>query len=55
MNMVKPNDDGSFTLGLPGTDDTVVPGVAVEQTGDWVVTALSDPEKYIGELFLSIP
>lgn len=54
MNMVKPNDDGSFTLALPGTDDTLVPGVVVEQTGEWVVAALSDPKKYIGKFPSSI-
>lgn len=47
--MVKENEDGTFTLGLPGPDHTLVPGVVVEQTGDWVVAALNHPEKWIGK------
>lgn len=49
MNLLKPNNDGTFTLGLPAPDHTLVPGVVVEQTGEWVLTALQNPDKYIGE------
>lgn len=44
---VKANDDGTFTFGYAAPDDTVVPGVPVSQTGEWVVEALSNPDKWL--------
>jgi hypothetical protein len=48
FSQLKANDDGSFTLGMPGPDHTVVPGIAIEQLGEWVAVALANPDKYIG-------
>ncbi|WVF72003.1 hypothetical protein IAT40_006814 [Kwoniella sp. CBS 6097] len=44
-----PNEDGSYTLGLPLPDDTKYYGVPVAQTGKWVKTALDQPDKYKGK------
>jgi hypothetical protein len=48
--LVTPKDDGSgsFVLGIPAPDGTVVPGVAPEQTGVWVEKILSSPGEYKG-------
>ncbi|RSH93905.1 hypothetical protein EHS25_006557 [Saitozyma podzolica] len=49
--LVTPKDDGSgsFVLGIPAPDGTVVPGVAPEQTGLWVEKILSSPGEYKGK------
>jgi hypothetical protein len=48
-NLCTADGDGTYTLGLPAPDQTVVPGVPVEQTGEWVAAALEEPEKWTGQ------
>ncbi|WVQ69836.1 uncharacterized protein L199_008057 [Kwoniella botswanensis] len=40
---------GSLVLATPVPDDCYLPGFAVEQTGAWVLKALKDPERFIGQ------
>jgi hypothetical protein len=37
-----------FLLTIPVPDDTILPGFALEQTGEFVLAALKSPKKYIG-------
>jgi hypothetical protein len=39
-----------YILSIPVPDDTVLPGYAVEQTGEWVLAVLQARGKWIGEL-----
>ena len=55
FKMVKPQDDGSFVLGLPVPDEVKVPGMPVEQTGMWVKAVVNDPLKWIGERSIYLP
>ena len=55
MGLIKPQDNGSYQVTLPGPDDMRLPGLPVGQTGLWV-KAILDEEKYIGESqFPAIP
>lgn len=48
-HLLNKQDDGSFLLQQAGTDDTLVPGLAVDQVGAWVETALGQPDKWKGK------
>ena len=48
-DLVKKNDDGSFSLWQMMPDDTKIDSFAVEQTGDWVKAILENPDKYKGK------
>lgn len=37
-----------YLLTIPVPDDTILPGFALEQTGEFVLAALKSPKKYIG-------
>ena len=41
-----------FLLTIPVPDDTILPGFALEQTGEFVLAALKSPKKYVGKLSL---
>jgi hypothetical protein len=38
-----------FLLTIPVPDDTILPGFALEQTGEFVLAALKSPKKYVGK------
>jgi len=40
-----------FLLTIPVPDDTVLPGFALEQTGEFVLAALRNPKKYVGKSY----
>ena len=42
-----------FLLTIPVPDDTILPGFALEQTGEFVLAALKSPKKYVGQYKVS--
>ena len=47
-HLLNKQDDGSFLLQQAGTDETLVPGLPVDQVGAWVEVALAHPDKWKG-------
>lgn len=41
--------DGSLILDIPVPDDTKIPFFAIEQTGEYVLAALNNPKRWVGE------
>lgn len=41
-------DPDRYLLTIPVPDETVLPGFALEQTGEFVLAALRNPKKYVG-------